>query len=114
MGTLVLEILQRMYVVICIAGHGRWNRQELQQHSASVARKLSRLFGLTGAEFSEQSLFDDFVDGLLSQRWLRENEAGHLTPANDLQEVANSAAERILDPRVLFALQRAVNAVIQD
>ena len=114
MGTLVLEILQRMYVVICIAGHGRWNRQELQQHSASVARKLSRLFGLTGAEFSEQSLFDDFVDGLLSQRWLRENEAGHLTPANDVQEVANSAAERILDPRVLFALQRAVNAVIQD
>jgi glycerol-3-phosphate O-acyltransferase len=114
MGTLVLEILQRMYVVICIANHGRWNREKLQQHSASVARKLSRLFGLPGAEFSEQSLFDGFIDGLLSERWLRENESGHLTPVNDLQAVADSAAERILDPRVLFALQRAVNAVIRD
>ena len=114
MGNLVLEILQRMYVVICIAGHGRWNREELQQHSVSVARKLARLFGLTGAEFSEQSLFDSFVDGLLSEGWLRENETGHLIPVNDLQAVADSAAERILDARILFALQRAVDAVIRD
>ena len=114
MGNLVLEILQRMYVVICIAGHGRWNREELQQHSVSVARKLARLFGLTGAEFSEQSLFDSFVDGLLSEGWLRENETGHLIPANDLQAVADSAAEGILEARILFALQRAVDAVMRD
>jgi hypothetical protein len=75
---------------------------------------LARLFGLTGAEFSEQSLFDSFVDGLLSEGWLRENETGHLIPVNDLQAVADSAAERILDARILFALQRAVDAVIRD
>ncbi|MEL0048808.1 MAG: glycerol-3-phosphate 1-O-acyltransferase PlsB [Gammaproteobacteria bacterium] len=114
LGSLMLEILQRMYVVICIASHGRWNRQELQHHSASVSRKLSRLFGLPGAEFSDQSLFDNFVDGLLSGQWLQQNQSGYLTPANDLQAVADSAAERILDPPLLFALQRAVKAVARD
>ena len=103
-----------MYVVICIASHGRWNRQELQHHSASVSRKLSRLFGLPGAEFSDQSLFDNFVDGLLSGQWLQQNQSGYLTPANDLQAVADNAAERILDPPLLFALQRAVKAVARD
>ncbi len=111
MGNLTLEILQRMYVVICIASQGTWNRQELQRHSASVARKLSRLFGLNGAEFSEQALFDQFVDGLIAEHWLLENAQGGLTPANNLHGVADTAAQQILEPAVHLALHRVVNAV---
>jgi glycerol-3-phosphate O-acyltransferase len=114
MGTLALESLLRMYVVICIANHGVWHRQDLQHHSVSVARKLSRLFGLTGAEFSDQNLFDAFVDGLLQEQWLHENQDGQLEPADDLQVVADNAANRIIEPPILFALQRAVDAVVQD
>lgn len=110
MGNLVLEVLQRMYVVICIANRGTCNRQDLQHQSATVARKLSRLFGLTGAEFSEQGLFDAFIDGLLSKQWLVENDDGHLASTDDLQALADNVAKRILEPPVLLALQRAVGA----
>ena len=54
LGCLVLEMLQRMYVVISIATVRAVTSEELKRQSQVAAKKLSRLFGLHGAEFSEE------------------------------------------------------------
>lgn len=108
LSSLVLEQLQRMYVVIGIADQRTLSRDALKRESQLAARKLSRLFGLTGTEFSENKLFDAFVDRLLAEKLMVLDDNRELTPSPVLQRVTEQAAEQIIEPAVRLALQRVI------
>ncbi len=108
LGSSVLEMLQRMYVVICIATQRPLPADALKAHSLATAKKLSRLFGITGTEFSEDRLFDAFLDRLLAAHHLTRNEQGHLVASPLMHQVAERAAQQIIEPSVHLALQRVI------
>ena len=108
LSTLLLEMLQRLYVVICIANQASLERDELRSISQASARKLARLFGLQGAEFSEDRLFDLFIDGLISKQYLSIDERDRLIASSLLQQVAEQAAEQVIEPAIHQALLRVV------
>ncbi|NCF44980.1 MAG: glycerol-3-phosphate 1-O-acyltransferase PlsB [Proteobacteria bacterium] len=107
---LVLEMLQRMYVVISIATVHAVTRTELKRQSQAAAKKLSRLFGLTGAEFSEERLLDAFVEQLLEAKLMSMDAQQQLVASPLLQQVAEQAAEQIIEPPVHLALQRVIGS----
>ena len=108
LGSSVLEMLQRMYVVICIATQRPLTADELKAHSLATAKKLSRLFGITGTEFSEDRLFDAFLERLLAAHHMTRNEQGHLVASPLMHQVAERAAEQIIEPSVHLGLQRVI------
>lgn len=108
LGSSVLEMLQRMYVVICVATQRTLPADELKTHSLATAKKLSRLFGITGTEFSEDRLFDAFLERLISAKHMTRNEQGHLVASPLMHQVAERAAEQIIEPSVHLALQRVI------
>ena len=108
LGSSLLEMLQRMYVVICIATQRSFTADELKFHSLTTAKKLSRLFGITGAEFSEDQLFNAFLDRLLAVGHMTRNEQGHLVASPLMHQVAERAAEQIIEPSIHLALQRVI------
>jgi glycerol-3-phosphate O-acyltransferase len=110
LGGLVLEMLQRMYVVISIATVRAVTREELKRQSQAAAKKLSRLFGLNGAEFSEERLLDAFVEKLLNAKLMSMNAQQQLVASALLQQVAEQAAEQIVEPSVHLALQRVIGS----
>jgi glycerol-3-phosphate O-acyltransferase len=111
LGSLILETLQRMYVVIRIASQGHWHRDELKAQSDVVARKLSRLFGLSGAAFSDPGLFHAFIDQLIDEQWMHLNRDQRLVASHRLVAVADAAAQRILEPPVQLALNRVLDGI---
>ena len=114
LGSSLLEMLQRMYVVICIATQRSFTADELKLHSLTTAKKLSRLFGITGAEFSEDQLFNAFLDRLLAVGHMTRNEQGHLVASPLMHQVAERAAEQIIEPSVHLALQRMIGSRIGE
>ena len=112
LSTLLLEMLQRLYMVICIASKALLNRAELQALSQASARKLARLFGLQGAEFAEDRLFDLFIDTLISKRYLTLDEQNRLTASALLRQVTEQAAAQVIDPAIHLALQRVIDRAL--
>jgi glycerol-3-phosphate O-acyltransferase len=110
----ILEMLQRMYVVVCIATQRPLTADELKSHSLATAKKLARLLGVTGAEFSEDRLFDAFLDRLLAAHHMTRNERGHLVASPLMHQVAERAAEQIIEPSVHLALQRVIQSSLGD
>ncbi len=111
LGSLILETLQRMYVVIRIASQGNWHRDKLKAQSDVVARKLSRLFGLSGAAFSDPGLFHAFIDQLIEAQWMHLNGDQRLVASHRLVAVVDAAAQRILEPPVQRALNRVLDGI---
>ncbi len=101
-------MLQRLYVVICIANQALLKRDELRSISQASASKLSRLFGLQGAEFSEDRLFDLFIDGLISKQYLSIDELDRLIASSLLRQVAEQTAGQVIEPIIHQALLKVV------
>jgi glycerol-3-phosphate O-acyltransferase len=114
LSTLLLEMLQRLYVVICIANQALLNRDQLRALSQASARKLARLFGLQGAEFSEDRLFDLFIDTLISKQYLTVDEQDQLIASPLLHQVAEQAAQQVIDPAIHLALQRVIASALHN
>jgi glycerol-3-phosphate O-acyltransferase len=99
-------------MVICIASQAPLNRAELRALSQASARKLARLFGLQGAEFAEDRLFDLFIDTLISKRYLTLDEQNRLTASALLRQVTEQAAAQVIDPAIHLALQRVIDRAL--
>ena len=80
--------------------------------SQASARKLARLFGLQGAEFSEDRLFDLFIDTLISKQYLTLDEQDRLIASSLLHQVAEQAAQQVIDPAIHLALQRVIASAL--
>jgi glycerol-3-phosphate O-acyltransferase len=64
-----------------------------------VAQRISRLYGINAPEFSDQRLFDQFIDTLLRRGMVSTDENGQLSYDPAISQVLR-AAEFVIDPQI--------------
>jgi glycerol-3-phosphate O-acyltransferase len=109
LSKLVSETLERMYIVLSLAHHGRYNREALCQTSQTAAQQMARLYGINAPEFFDQGLFDQFIDALLANGHLRTDEQGLLVTNATIAETLH-LAKTVINDNVRFALNPLLKA----
>ena len=103
MSKLVNETLERMYIVLSLAHHGQYTRENLCQRSQLAAQQMARLHGINAPEFFDQGLFDRFIDALLANQHLRTDDAQLLVTNSTIAETIHNA-RTVIDDKIRFAL----------
>ncbi len=108
LARLVMPTLERLYIVIGLlfqAGQSTHTRESLQANSHRVAQKMSRLYGLNAPEFFDVRLFNQFVDALIENGVVTEQDDSRLVWAPLVEDVLK-ASEGIIDPDFRFAVRQ--------
>jgi glycerol-3-phosphate O-acyltransferase len=103
LSKLVNETLERMYIVLSLAHHGRFSRDALCQSSQLAAQQMARLHGLNAPEFFDQGLFDQFIDRLLANQHLETDANGVLLTNATIAETLHFA-RTVINDNVRFSL----------
>jgi glycerol-3-phosphate O-acyltransferase len=77
-----IQTIERYYLVIALlirSGSGGMTQKLLEDNCRLMAQRMTRLYGLNSPEFSDASLFENFIDLLRSREVVRVDEAGRLT-----------------------------------
>ncbi len=101
----IMPTLERLYIVISLlstSDRASRSREQLQERSEQIARKMSRLYGLNAPEFFDSRLFNQFVDTLLQRGVVEEDDQGQLQHQGVVEEVLK-AAEQVIDPAFRYA-----------
>ncbi len=106
LANLVMQTLERMFIVLHQLSLGPQNRDELRSSSHLVAQKISRIYGINAPEFSDQRLFDLFIDGLVADGAACQSDEGDLTATPVIQNVVR-AAEYVIEPQIRFGVMSA-------
>ena len=108
LASVITPTLERLYIVLCLLAtsveHSR-TRESLQEESRTVARKMSRLYGINAPEFFDARLFNQFVDKLIDDGVVSETADGTLRFGSLVQDVLK-AAGTIINPEFRYAIQR--------
>jgi glycerol-3-phosphate O-acyltransferase len=105
----IVQTLQRFYMAIALllnAGQNRLSAEELEDLCTVMAQRLSILHGLNAPEFFDKTLFRHFIQTLLDQGVLRQDEAGKLGYREVLGELAEGAAKRVLPAEIRLSIRQ--------
>ncbi|MDH4610956.1 glycerol-3-phosphate 1-O-acyltransferase PlsB [Pseudomonas sp. BN102] len=105
----IVQTLQRFYMAIALllnAGQNQLSAEELEDLCTVMAQRLSILHGLNAPEFFDKTLFRHFIQTLLDQRVLRQDEAGKLGYLEVLGELAEGAAKRVLPAEIRLSIRQ--------
>lgn len=122
MSRAIAQTLQRFYMAIALllnAGQNQLTAEELENLCTVMAQRLSILHGLNAPEFFDKTLFRHFIQTLLDQRVLRQDDAGKLSYHPELGDLAEGAAKRVLTAEIRLsirqvALERQTDEAPQD
>jgi glycerol-3-phosphate O-acyltransferase len=107
LANVVMQSLERLYIVVgLLATEPAKSRENLQRTSEQVARKMSRIYGLNAPEFFDTQLFHTFIERLVANKVVAENDDGSLRYAPVVSDVLK-AAESIIDTDFRAAVLRA-------
>jgi glycerol-3-phosphate O-acyltransferase len=70
LSQIVMQMLERFFIAVGIlqqAGQNALDRRTLERHCITLARRISRLYGLNAPEFFDARLFHNFVDTLIAR-----------------------------------------------
>ena len=104
----IAQTLQRFYMAIALvlnAGQNALSAEELEDLCTVMAQRLSILHGLNAPEFFDKSLFRHFIQTLLDERVLRQDEAGKLSHHPQLSELVEGAAKRVLPAEIRLSIR---------
>lgn len=105
----IAQTLQRFYMAIALllnAGQKVLSAEELEDLCTVMAQRLSILHGLNAPEFFDKSLFRHFIQSLLDEGVLRQDEAGKLSHHNLLGDLAEGAAKRVLPAEIRLSIRQ--------
>ncbi|MEK1941503.1 MAG: glycerol-3-phosphate 1-O-acyltransferase PlsB [Pseudomonas sp.] len=105
----IAQTLQRFYMATALllnAGQNAISAEELEDLCTVMAQRLSILHGLNAPEFFDKSLFRHFIQTLLDQGVLRQDEAGKLSHHPALNELAEGAAKRVLPAEIRLSIRQ--------
>lgn len=107
LSLLIMQTLERLYIVVRLIAQpgGRQTREQLQDQSQQVARKMARIHGLNAPEFFDAQLFNCFIDELIENGLVTEGADDNLHYAPVINDVIK-AAEGIIDADYRYALLR--------
>lgn len=111
LSSIIQPTLERLYIVIALlsgstpeAGSNR-TRESLRDDSREIAQKMSRIYGLNAPEFFDARLFNGFIDKLIADGVIGEQEDGTLTHSEIVGEVLK-AARAVIKPEFRYAILR--------
>jgi glycerol-3-phosphate O-acyltransferase len=105
----IAQTLQRFYMAIALvlnAGQNALSAEELEDLCTVMAQRLSILHGLNAPEFFDKSLFRHFIQTLLNEGVLRQDEAGKLSHHELLGDLAEGAAKRVLPAEIRLSIRQ--------
>jgi glycerol-3-phosphate O-acyltransferase len=105
----IVQTLQRFYMAIALllnAGQHTLTAEELIELCTVMAQRLSILHGLNAPEFFDKSLFRHFIQTLLDEGVLRRDESGKLGYREELGELAEGAAKRVLPAEIRLSIRQ--------
>lgn len=105
----ITQTLQRFYMAISLvlnAGQKQLTAEELENLCTVMAQRLSILHGLNAPEFFDKSLFRHFIQTLLDEDVLRQDEHGKLSFHELLGELAEGAAKRVLPAEIRLSIRQ--------
>ncbi|MCS6948364.1 MAG: 1-acyl-sn-glycerol-3-phosphate acyltransferase [Steroidobacteraceae bacterium] len=101
-----IQIIERYYLAIAVlrdAGSGQIDATALVGRCALLAQRISVLFGINSPEFSDRSLFENFIQRLLARDVIRVNGDGKLVFDEVLQRVI-ADAELVLSEQMRHSI----------
>jgi len=102
LGNAMLQTFERYYITIAVLaknGSGKLSRQRLEKLCMQSAQRISMLHEFDAPEFSDRTLFKQFIESLQEIEVLDRNEEGNLTFDRRLEVFARDA-KLVLDKEV--------------
>jgi glycerol-3-phosphate O-acyltransferase len=102
LGNAMLQTFERYYITIAVLaknGSGRLSRQQLEKLCIQSAQRISMLHEFDAPEFSDRTLFKQFIESLQEIDILGRNDEGNLTFDQQLEAFARDA-KLVLDKEV--------------
>ena len=109
LSRVIVQTLQRFYMATSLllnSGQHSLTAEELENLCTVMAQRLSILHGLNAPEFFDKSLFRHFIQGLLEQNVLSADASGKLGYHDDLGEVAEGVAKRVLPAELRLSIRQ--------
>ncbi|MTZ12618.1 glycerol-3-phosphate 1-O-acyltransferase PlsB [Pseudomonas sp. JL972] len=109
LSRVIVQTLQRFYMATSLllnSGQHSLSAEELENLCTIMAQRLSILHGLNAPEFFDKSLFRHFIQGLLEQNVLSADASGKLGYHDDLGEVAEGVAKRVLPAELRLSIRQ--------
>ncbi|MBV2207198.1 MAG: glycerol-3-phosphate 1-O-acyltransferase, partial [Pseudomonas sp.] len=109
LSRVIVQTLQRFYMATSLllnSGQHSLTAEELENLCTVMAQRLSILHGLNAPEFFDKSLFRHFIQGLLEQNALSADANGKLGYHDDLGEVAEGVAKRVLPAELRLSIRQ--------
>ncbi|MHB1371837.1 MAG: lysophospholipid acyltransferase family protein, partial [Pseudomonadaceae bacterium] len=109
LSRVIVQTLQRFYMATSLllnSGQHSLSAEELENLCTVMAQRLSILHGLNAPEFFDKSLFRHFIQGLLEQNVLSADANGKLGYHDDLGEVAEGVAKRVLPAELRLSIRQ--------
>lgn len=115
LGNAMLQTFERYYITIAVLaknGSGKLGRQQLEQLCTQSAQRISLLHELDAPEFSDRTLFKQFIESLQDIQVLGRDDAGNLTFDRRLETFARDA-KLVLDKEVRHAIIQMTPRVLE-
>ncbi|AKS40545.1 glycerol-3-phosphate 1-O-acyltransferase PlsB [Wenzhouxiangella marina] len=115
LGNSLIQTFERYFITISVLaknGSGRLTRQQLEQLCILCAQRISLLHEFEAPEFSDKTLFKQFIDSLTEGGFLDRDEEGRLLFSNLLEQVARDA-KLILDKEIRHTIIQAAPEVLE-
>ncbi len=103
LANLVTQNLERMFIVIHQLAQGPIDREELRTNSQLIAKKMSRIYGINAPEFSDQRLFDHFIERLIRTKTIERTAENKLVHSDIVAQILR-ASEYVIDPHIRFGV----------
>ena len=110
LANLVSQTLERMFIVVQLLVQGGQTRVSLEQSSQRAAQKISRFYGINAPEFSDQRLFNSFINQLIDTAVVDIDESGVLVADEILQQVLRMA-EHVIDAKIRYGVLNTTQAL---
>jgi glycerol-3-phosphate O-acyltransferase len=95
LAQIVMQMLERLFIAVGLlqqAGQHRIDRRTLENDCITLARRMSRLYGLNAPEFFDARLFRNFIDTLIARGVVRVDPEGRLSYADVIGEVTRASS----------------------
>lgn len=101
-----VQTIERYYLAIATlmhAGSGVLTSRELAERCQLTAQRINIIYGFNSPEFSDRSMFDNFISLLLRRRVIRSDEAGRIVFDDVFSRVA-ADAEFVLSEQIRHSI----------
>lgn len=115
LGNVMLQTFERYYITIAVLaknGSGKLTRQQLERLCILTAQRISLVHQFDAPEFSDRTLFKQFIESLQEINILDRNEEGMLTFDHRLENFARDA-KTILDREIRHTIIQVSPRVLE-